>query len=162
ALLHVISQIQKILRSTIARCRRKISGGLISPGSVKAMLHHRQKLNMREAHTLHIFFFPAEDGIRYGHVTGVQTCALPISIITNNVFSEGKMYPLAFDTVSTLSKEPFAWTPKDEKVWCQDDKTLLPLGVFNAWVGNRHHRSEERRVGKECRSRCWPYEEKMK
>src|SRR5207253_4499317 len=78
ALLHVISQIQKILRSTIARCRRKISGGLISPGSVKAMLHHRQKLNMREAHTLHIFFFPAEDGIRYGHVTGVQTCALPI------------------------------------------------------------------------------------
>src|SRR5439155_15823649 len=24
------------------------------------------------------FFFQAEDGIRYGHVTGVQTCALPI------------------------------------------------------------------------------------
>src|SRR5439155_1650872 len=27
-----------------------------------------------------IFFFQAEDGIRDGHVTGVQTCALPISI----------------------------------------------------------------------------------
>src|SRR5690625_5337781 len=25
-----------------------------------------------------IFFFQAEDDIRYGHVTGVQTCALPI------------------------------------------------------------------------------------
>src|SRR5690606_39471909 len=25
------------------------------------------------------FFFPAEDGIRDFHVTGVQTCALPIS-----------------------------------------------------------------------------------
>src|SRR5207253_3313291 len=25
-----------------------------------------------------LFFFPAEDGIRGGHVTGVQTCALPI------------------------------------------------------------------------------------
>src|SRR5215510_5373157 len=25
------------------------------------------------------FFFQAEDDIRYGHVTGVQTCALPIS-----------------------------------------------------------------------------------
>src|SRR5207253_4958202 len=25
------------------------------------------------------FFFQAEDGIRGGHVTGVQTCALPIS-----------------------------------------------------------------------------------
>jgi len=62
-----------------------------------------------------------------------------LTIITNNVFSDGRMYPLAFDTVSTLSQEPFAWTPKDEKVWCQDDKALLPLGVFNAWVGNRHH-----------------------
>src|SRR5690625_6824623 len=27
------------------------------------------------------FFFKAEDGIRYGHVTGVQTCALPIFAI---------------------------------------------------------------------------------
>src|SRR5690606_40070237 len=26
------------------------------------------------------FFFQAEDGIRYFHVTGVQTCALPISV----------------------------------------------------------------------------------
>src|SRR6266511_2194633 len=26
------------------------------------------------------FFFQAEDGIRYFHVTGVQTCALPISL----------------------------------------------------------------------------------
>src|SRR5690625_5958282 len=26
------------------------------------------------------FFFQAEDGIRDGHVTGVQTCALPISL----------------------------------------------------------------------------------
>src|SRR5439155_2205225 len=28
---------------------------------------------------LGLFFFQAEDGIRDGHVTGVQTCALPIS-----------------------------------------------------------------------------------
>src|SRR5690625_5286950 len=28
-----------------------------------------------------IFFFQAEDGIRDGHVTGVQTCALPISLL---------------------------------------------------------------------------------
>jgi DNA modification methylase len=62
-----------------------------------------------------------------------------LTVITNNVFAQGRMYPLAFDTVSTLSQEPYAWTPKDEKVWCQDDKTLLPLGVYNAWVGNRHH-----------------------
>jgi len=62
-----------------------------------------------------------------------------LTVITNNVFFEGRMYPLAFDTVSTLSKPPFGWVPKDEKIWCQDDKALLPLGVFNAWVGNRHH-----------------------
>src|SRR5690606_40588130 len=29
------------------------------------------------------FFFQAEDGIRYFHVTGVQTCALPIYLIQN-------------------------------------------------------------------------------
>src|SRR5439155_5668103 len=28
---------------------------------------------------MRLFFFQAEDGIRDGHVTGVQTCALPIS-----------------------------------------------------------------------------------
>src|SRR5690606_41049804 len=28
-----------------------------------------------------VFFFQADDGIRYFHVTGVQTCALPISAI---------------------------------------------------------------------------------
>src|SRR5437870_12136311 len=28
---------------------------------------------------MYFFFFQAEDGIRDGHVTGVQTCALPIS-----------------------------------------------------------------------------------
>src|SRR5439155_11305241 len=30
-----------------------------------------------------LFFFQAEDGIRDGHVTGVQTCALPISWTDN-------------------------------------------------------------------------------
>src|SRR5437870_1048684 len=30
------------------------------------------------------FFFQAEDGIRDGHVTGVQTCALPISFLVAN------------------------------------------------------------------------------
>src|SRR5690625_5324395 len=29
---------------------------------------------------VNFFFFQAEDGIRAGHVTGVQTCALPISV----------------------------------------------------------------------------------
>src|SRR5437870_11682836 len=36
-----------------------------------------------------IFFFQAEDGIRDGHVTGVQTCALPISAA--DLYSLGKV-----------------------------------------------------------------------
>src|SRR5438876_10447660 len=35
-----------------------------------------------------IFFFQAEDGIRAGRVTGVQTCALPISHFTPPVGAE--------------------------------------------------------------------------
>ena len=57
-------------------------------------------------------------------------------VITNNVFADGRMYPLAFDTVRSLSDK---WIPKDEKIWLQDDKPLIPLGVNSAWVGNRHH-----------------------
>src|SRR5439155_3624049 len=33
----------------------------------------------------HVFVFQAEDGIRDGHVTGVQTCALPIFGILRNL-----------------------------------------------------------------------------
>src|SRR5690606_12250668 len=38
----------------------------------------------------HIFFFQAEDGIRDFHVTGVQTCALPISENQNSGKSKRK------------------------------------------------------------------------
>src|SRR5215208_7691877 len=34
---------------------------------------------MKKLYCILFFFFQAEDGIRDGHVTGVQTCALPIS-----------------------------------------------------------------------------------
>src|SRR5437870_10892290 len=34
----------------------------------------------KSSNYLYHFFFQAEDGIRDGHVTGVQTCALPISL----------------------------------------------------------------------------------
>lgn len=59
-------------------------------------------------------------------------------IITNNVFFEGKLYPLAFDTAISLSRNG-RWVLKDEKIWLQDNKELLPLGIYNAWVGNRCH-----------------------
>ena len=63
-----------------------------------------------------------------------------LTIITNNVYSEGKLFPLAFDTATSLTKRGIkSWILKDEKIWLQDDKKLIALGVNNAWVGNRHH-----------------------
>ncbi len=57
-------------------------------------------------------------------------------IIVNNVYKDGKPYPLAFDLASRLGKY---YTLKDEQIWCQDDKRLVGLGINNAYVGNRHH-----------------------
>lgn len=63
-----------------------------------------------------------------------------LTIITNNVYFEGRLYPLAYDTAISLTKRgEKSWVLKDEKVWLQDDKKLIALGVNNAWVGNRHH-----------------------
>ena len=62
-----------------------------------------------------------------------------LTVIINNVFFNGRIYPLAFDTTRILSDKPYPWVPKDEKIWLQDDKPLIPLGVYTAYVGNRHH-----------------------
>src|SRR5439155_11079150 len=85
------------------------------------------------------FFFQAEDGIRDGHVTGVQTCALPIS-----------------------GTPP---TPPNREPASRRSCTWGASSVIKEWrspSGPWHSRSEERRVGKECRSRWAPYHEKKK
>src|SRR5207253_5908714 len=50
------------------------------------------------------FFFQAEDGIRDGHVTGVQTCALPILLESISFFKEAidhdPDYALAYSGLS--------------------------------------------------------------
>lgn len=77
-----------------------------------------------------------------------------LTIITNNVYTNGKLYPLAFDTLLLLSEK---WVPKDEKLWLQDDKPLIPLGVYTSYVGNRHHqyclifRKEEKKLEQQRR-----------
>src|SRR5690349_24000284 len=76
------------------------------------------------------FFFQAEDGIRDLYVTGVQTCALPI-----------------------LFARPSRQTPAGppaQRRQISREQVVERVGVAGL-------RSEERRVGKECRSRWSPY-----
>src|SRR5215469_8639784 len=49
-----------------------------------------------------VFFFQAEDGIRDLYVTGVQTCALPISS-ANNVSNASELLPEPLKPVMTMS-----------------------------------------------------------
>src|SRR5439155_17341096 len=79
------------------------------------------------------FFFQAEDGIRDGHVTGVQTCALPI-------------FP--FDQ---LACQPAQFLRREGKA------DFEKIGAARQPFEMLRPRSEERRVGKECRSRWSPY-----
>ena len=48
-LMQVVHQIHEILRRAVARGGREIAGGLISPRSVKRMLHDGQEFDVGEA-----------------------------------------------------------------------------------------------------------------
>src|SRR2546430_11372833 len=94
-----------------------------------------------------VFFFQAEDGIRDLTVTGVQTCALPICI----------------GDLELLGRQPVVAQLSRHEVTL-GDLELLTLRVAGEVHGlepveqrPRNARSEERRVGKECRSRWSPY-----
>src|SRR5690349_23186553 len=88
------------------------------------------------------FFFQAEDGIRDLYVTGVQTCALPISCA-----------PWRSANTDSLPTSLLAAHPTDLQ-----GAQALAAPPLNEWVSaDAWYRSEERRVGKECRSRWSPY-----
>src|SRR2546426_11435803 len=109
------------------------------------------------------FFFQAEDGIRDYKVTGVQTCALPIFLFLCGGAFDGlekiiesrtgrrqigfTKEEVAKGEPEKLKKNPFIDVEPDD---------LLRYGLIPELVG-RLPRSEERRVGKECRSRWSPY-----
>src|SRR5437773_6782183 len=84
------------------------------------------------------FFFQAEDGIRDRDVTGVQTCALPI-LITDTMGPEVNAQKAAV-IINAVHVPP-------------EPAPVIPDAEL---------RSEERRVGKECRSRWSPDHEKKK
>src|SRR5437870_5805142 len=98
-----------------------------------------------------LFFFPAEDGIRGGHVTGVQTCALPIC---------GRAAP----RVRARTQAPHGREhgerplppPQVEPLLPARRGTLVLHGRARRELARRRRapgRSEERRVGEEWRTR---------
>src|SRR3712207_6893712 len=87
---------------------------------------------------LFLFFFQAEDGIRDIGVTGVQTCALPISVAAAGVvLCAASANVAAAEARSKSAGEVYPSRPI---------RFIVPFA-----------RSEERRVGKKCRSRWSPY-----
>src|SRR3712207_8616295 len=95
------------------------------------------------------FFFQAEDGIRDIGVTGVQTCALPIWT-----------RPVC-DLPRDRDRGPHA-TCLRRRSMALDSATKQQIMTEYATVDKdtgspEVQRSEERRVGKECRSRWSPY-----
>src|SRR5207253_3937298 len=107
-------------------------------------------------------FFQAEDGIRDGHVTGVQTCALPIFERLRDD-AEGAAVELA-------GEEDLLHQVGQPLRLDRDHVEQLVLGLRAQVVlaleqrhGGAVRRSEERRVGKEWTSRVLTYEvsEKM-
>src|SRR5439155_14631540 len=88
------------------------------------------------------FFFQAEDGIRDGHVTGVQTCALPIWAAGYVRVPDGDLGahgPARVERVAVRGAVVGGVGRIPREAREQADQV-------------RHLRSEERRVGKECRS----------
>src|SRR5437879_13481088 len=86
------------------------------------------------------FFFQAEDGIRDTSVTGVQTCALPIFSCAARLASRSSA-PTGGARVALGRARPEGAAPlvAGPRVPHEEDPG----------------RSEERRVGKECRARVW-------
>src|SRR5438093_8606216 len=109
---------------------------------------------------LSIFFFQAEDGIRDWSVTGVKTCALPISV------SGVRWAGLARARTTTRSSPPIFRGPMlnafTEAVRRSGGRAVCLVAILLTVGRLDRLRSEERRVGKECRSRWAPHHEKKK
>src|SRR5256885_9626273 len=93
------------------------------------------------------FFFQAEDGIRDYKVTGVQTCALPILATTATIpaVSLGRSRPRYTTRRANATRQPIQAPRRNMST------------VPRSPIEPSRERSEERRVGKECRSRWSPY-----
>src|SRR2546430_6839498 len=117
--------------------------------SVGRLTHAKYRTSrVRARRAWNFFFFQAEDGIRDLTVTGVQTCALPIYLICEVPISFSQAALGAEIEVPTLQGKEMVTIPAG-----------APHGrqISLRGKGMPDVRSEERRVGKECRSRWSPY-----
>src|SRR5205823_7880658 len=100
-----------------------------------------------------IFFFQAEDGIRDKLVTGVQTCALPISCYPMSLHGANEARrPRAAQRERSSRPKNGSVAQRSASTRTKASRTMPPVIL---------ERSEERRVGKECRSR-WARERETK
>src|SRR5437762_11489793 len=90
-----------------------------------------------------MFIFKAEDGIRDTSVTGVQTCALPI--LEQRLDRSRPPRPRTALVAGPRGTEAVEALLHDGPGW------LAPGGTVVLEIAP--HRSEERRVGKDCRVR---------
>src|SRR5690606_40393875 len=95
-------------------------------------------------------FFEAADGIRYVHVTGVQTCALPIYRVIDGGLTtamKGRLIELLSDGKETIVISMYLLPHTNIVTEAVSAAQLAGLSVNVTTVA----RSEERRVGGVCR-----------
>src|SRR5437660_2796627 len=109
-----------------------------------------------------VFFFQAEDGIRDGHVTGVQTCALPICMPGACGGSTSRGAARALSSPRAGGGDEGRSARPGEGWFCFVLKEFKDPQPDRFSLRSDHCRSEEGRVGKEGRSRWWTDEYKKK
>src|SRR5690606_40897340 len=100
-----------------------------------------------------LFFFQAEDGIRVFHVTGVQTCALPIFLEDRRPLERDRPPTLPAWPIPASRSAPSA--PRRSRRPSQDPASAASTAPVAA-ESAPSARSEERRVGKGCEARERP------
>src|SRR5699024_11403386 len=96
-----------------------------------------------------------EDGIRDRNVTGVQTCALPISLTGEVLIEAGEKITRAKAEqadAAGVSLVTLTIEGKPVKVITNGCVDAQPFFSFDVKECGINERSEERRVGNECRS----------
>src|SRR5207253_4697707 len=97
-------------------------------------------------------FFQAEDGIRDGHVTGVQTCALPIYVSLGGGLGDLKGRVFRIGHMGDLNEPMLLGALAAVEMSLGLCKVPHRKGGVDAAMAFLA-RSEERRVGKECSGR---------